>query len=200
MSRRTRAQLPIIPQLLRPVVQPKSIRNLLAKKEQQVLAYNRGAKDLGALRSGHTVRLVRTGKSSEEGVKAKVERCVGTRSLEVFTEDGARHRRNRHHLRKTKEACRSPKPGLVAEEGAVKPDQQSISLPEQAHTGYELSVVRMQTNVARGQADATNEHAMVSRLLEPRVQPVGLPVQGLTMHLGRVVRGPAYLKDYVAEM
>lgn len=92
----------------------------------------------------------------------------------------------------------------MAEEGAVQPDQQSISLPEQAQTGHELPVMRMQTNVGGGQADATNKHAMVSRLPEPRVQPVGLPVQGPTMRLGRVVRRPAclkdYLKDYVTEM
>ena len=99
----------------------------------------------------------------------------------MFTEDGARYRRNRRHLRKTKEACRNPKPDLVAEEGAVQPDQQSISLPEQAQTDHELSVMHMQTNVASGQADATNDHAMVSGLPKPRVQPVGLPVQGLTM-------------------
>ena len=55
----------------------------------------------------------------------------------------------------------------MVEEGVVQPDQQSISLPEQAQTGYELSVMRMQTNVARGQADATYEHAMVSRPPEP---------------------------------
>ena len=107
MSRRTRAQLPIIPKLLRPVVQPKIYQKLLAKKERQVFAYNRGVKDLGALRSGDTVRLVPPGNPSKEAVKAKVERCVGTRSFEVATEDGARYRRNRRHLRKKKEACRS---------------------------------------------------------------------------------------------
>ena len=72
-----------------------------------------------------------------------------------------------------------------------------ISLPEQAQTGHELSVMCTQTNVASGQADATNEHAMVFRLPKPRVQPVGLAVQGPTMRLGRVVRRPSYLKDYV---
>ena len=114
MSRRTKAQPAIIPQPLRPVVQPKIYQKLLAKKEQQVLAYKRGAKDLGALRSGDTVRLVPPGNSSQEAVKAKFERCVGTRSLEVFTEDGAKYRRDRRYLRKTK-ACQSPTPGLVAE-------------------------------------------------------------------------------------
>ena len=84
-SRFTKAQLPIIPRLLRPVVQPKIYQKLLAKKEGQLLAYNRGAKDLGALRSRDTVRLVPPGNPSKEAVKAKVERCVGTRSFEAAT-------------------------------------------------------------------------------------------------------------------
>ena len=91
MSRRTRAQLPIIPKLLSLAFQPKIYQKLLAKKERQVLAYNRGAKDLGALRSVDTVRLVPPGNPSKEAVKAKVERCVGTRSFEAATEDGARY-------------------------------------------------------------------------------------------------------------
>ena len=40
------------------------------------------------------MRLVPPGNSSKEIVKVKVERCVGTRSFEVVTEDGARYRRN----------------------------------------------------------------------------------------------------------
>ena len=63
MSKRTRAQLRIVPQLLRPVVQPKIYQTLLAKKERQVLGDNRGAKDQGALRRGDTVRLVPPGNS-----------------------------------------------------------------------------------------------------------------------------------------
>ena len=195
MSRRTRAQLPIIPKLLRPVVQPKIYQKLLAKKERQVFAYNRGVKDLGALRSGDTVRLVPPGNPSKEAVKAKVERCVGTRSFEVATEDGARYRPNRRYLRKTKEACQSSRPALVAEEGVEQSDQQSTSLPEQAQTGHELSAPCKRTT--SGQVDATNEHAMALRQLEPLVQPSGLPVQGPTTRSGRVVKKPAYLRDYV---
>ena len=110
MSRRTRAQLPIIPQHLGPVVHPGTYQKPLANKERQVFAYNRAAKDLEALRSGGTVRFMPPGKSTKEAVKAKVERCVGTRSYEVVTEDGARYRRNRRHLRKSKEPCGGPKP------------------------------------------------------------------------------------------
>ena len=85
----------------------------------------------------------------------------------VVTEDGARYRRNRRHLRRTKEAYRSPKPGLVAEEDTVQPDQQSLSLPEQEQIGHELSAPCMLTNVPSGQADALNEPAVTCRQPEP---------------------------------
>ena len=112
--------------------------------------------------------------------------CVGTRSFEVATKDGARYRRNRRHLKKTKEACRSSRPALVAEGGVEQSDQQSISLPEQAQTGHELSAPCKWTTVPSGRVDATNGHAMASRQPEPLVQPCGLLVQGLTTRPGRV--------------
>lgn len=85
----------------------------------------------------------------------------------VVTEDGARYRRNRRHLRRTKEAYRSPKPGLVAEEDTLQLDQQSLSLPEQAQTGHGLPAPCWLTNVPTGQADAINEPAVTSRQPEP---------------------------------
>ena len=85
-------------------------------------------------------------------------------------------------------------------EGALQSDQHTISLPEQAQTSHELSVMCMQTNIASGQADATNEHAMVSRLPEPQVQHIGLPVQGLTMRSGRVVIMYYLLSSHLAAL
>ena len=41
------------------------------------------------------MRFMPPGKSTKEAVKAKVERCVGTRSYKVVTEGGARYRRDR---------------------------------------------------------------------------------------------------------
>ena len=72
-------------------------------KAKQALSYNKGAKDLKELREGDTVRLIPPGSPTKEAVKARVHGQVGTRSYEVVTEDGARYRRNRVHLRKTKE-------------------------------------------------------------------------------------------------
>ena len=146
------------------------------------------------------MQLVPPGNPSKEAVKAKVERCVGTRSFEVATEDGARYRRNRRHLRKTKEACRNSRPALVAEEGVEQSDQQSTSLPEQAQTGHELSAPCKRTTVPSGRVDTTNGRAMASRQPEPLAQPSGLPVRGPTRRSVRVVKKPTYLRDYVTGM
>ena len=89
---------------------------------------------------------------------------------------------------------------LVAEEGVEQSDQQSTSLSEQAQTGHELSAPCKRTTVPSGRGDATNGHAMASRQPEPLVQPSGLPVQGPTTRSGRVVKKPAYLRDYVTGM
>ena len=94
------------------------------------------------------MQLVLSGNPSKETVKAKVEN--GNQSFEVATEDGARYHRNHHHLRKTKEACRSSRPALVAEEGVEPSDQQSTSLPEQVQTGHELSAPCKWTTVPSG--------------------------------------------------
>ena len=49
LSEQTDKSTTIISQLLTPVVLPRTYQQLLTNKERQVLAYNSGAKDLGAL-------------------------------------------------------------------------------------------------------------------------------------------------------
>ena len=50
------------------------------------------------------MRLIPPRSLTGESIKARVDNSVGTRSYEVVTEDGARYRRNRRHLRKTRES------------------------------------------------------------------------------------------------
>ena len=48
------------------------------------------------------VRLFPLRRLTKEAIKARLDKVpVGTRSYEMITEDGARYRRNRRHLRKT---------------------------------------------------------------------------------------------------
>lgn len=50
------------------------------------------------------MRLIPPPSLTNEAIKVRVEKPVGTRSYKVITEDGARYRRNRRRLRKITEA------------------------------------------------------------------------------------------------
>ena len=70
------------------------------------MQYNKGAKKLEELRPGGIVRL--QPQKSEFGKKtdwtqARVEGKVNIKSYQVRTEDGRVYRRNRQHLRRTRE-------------------------------------------------------------------------------------------------
>ena len=104
MSRRTRTQVPTLPRLLKSVIDHNVHDKLLTNKERQATNYNKGATDLTELKSGDTVCLIPPRSLSSESIKARVDKSLGTRSYEVVTEDGARYRRNRPHLRKTRES------------------------------------------------------------------------------------------------
>ena len=109
------------------------------------------------------------------------------------TEDGAKYRRNRRHLRKTKKPCEGAKSSSVAEEGAKQPSQQLMSFPRRAQTTNEPAAPCIQTDAPSSQADTTNEPVLPTE----NAEPVALPVQGAMIRSGRVVRRPGYLKDYV---
>ena len=104
MNRCTRTQVPTLPRLVKPVVDHNVHDKLLTNKECQAINYNKGAKDLAEFKSGDTVRLIPHRSLNNESVKARLDKSVGTRSYEVVTEDGARYRRKRPHLRKTRES------------------------------------------------------------------------------------------------
>ena len=103
ISRRTKTRLLVIPALLKPKVDQNVHQQIMVGKAKEALCYCKGAKDLKALRKGDTVRLIPPRSPTKEAVKARVHGQVGNRSYEVVTEDGARYRRNRVQLRKTKE-------------------------------------------------------------------------------------------------
>ena len=105
ISRRTRTLLPTANNLL----QPRSIsaKHEREKKEdvqkKQVHYYDRNARNLPILDKGETVRMKLFTLDTKEWKKAVVMRRLYERSYEVETADGASYRRNRAHLRMTKE-------------------------------------------------------------------------------------------------
>ena len=106
-SRRTRTQLPTISELLKPEL-PQGIegeiqRRRLKAKQQ----YDRAAKELPVLKEGQVVR-IQPVKHQERWRKGTVLKKVNNRSYLVKTANGYIYRRNRRHLRQTKERPDDP--------------------------------------------------------------------------------------------
>ena len=106
-NRRTRTLLPISEKLLKQEVQKGMGGRLRSSKSRQVYYYNRGVKDLLPPRVGDTGRVRPTSDRRQTWQKAVVTgQASQPRSYEVMTEEGARYRRNRRHLRKMGETAR----------------------------------------------------------------------------------------------
>lgn len=104
-GRRTKTLIPTSRKLLK----PKTIKRVKESKERmqskQARYYDKTAKELPQLRKGDTVRLKRTNDKSETTwEKAQVQEQTNIRSYRIQTEDGREYRRNRKHLRASKES------------------------------------------------------------------------------------------------
>ena len=104
-GRRTRTLIPTTSELLKPKIVEDVQGKLLKTKQLQAKHYNISAKELPPpLRKGEIVRVKPTDRSGR-WFKARVEHQVDVRSYKVRTEDGKIFRRNRRHLRNSKEPC-----------------------------------------------------------------------------------------------
>lgn len=114
-GRRTKTPLPTSNQLLKPKLPEEVDQKLKLQKAKQSLYYNQGAKELKELRPGDTVRLQplksHLGKK-KDWTQARVEGKVDIRSYQVRTEDGRIYRRNRRHLRHTREVMPHSEDGM----------------------------------------------------------------------------------------
>ncbi|XP_028414080.1 uncharacterized protein LOC114537149 [Dendronephthya gigantea] len=109
-GRRTLTQLPTAEPLLKPQPAPVDVRKqILTRKEKQASYYNRQTKELPTLKEGQVVRITPQPNDREKKwIKGQVTREAGIRSYEVITEDGRQFRRNRKHLRASKEQFYQP--------------------------------------------------------------------------------------------
>ena len=97
-GRRTKTLLPTSSRLLVPGSVHGVPHKLKERKAKQAYYYDRGAKELNRLKPGDVVR-VKLRPNSKEWTRAAVDKEVDIRSLE----DGRTYRRNRRHLRQTRE-------------------------------------------------------------------------------------------------
>lgn len=108
-GRRTRTLIPTTSELCKPKIVENVRGKLLKRKQLQAKHYNISAKELPHLSKGEIVRVKPTDRSGR-WFKARVEQQVDVRSFEVRNEDGKIFRRNRRHLRNSKEpACTTGK-------------------------------------------------------------------------------------------
>ena len=102
--RRTKTSLPTASRLLEPEPVKQVREKLYERKEIQAKYFNKGSKELPSLQEGETVRMKpKAHDHAKRWVKAQVEKQVDVRSYAVRTEDGRQYRRNRKHLRKSRE-------------------------------------------------------------------------------------------------
>ena len=109
MQRRTKTLLPTKETLLKPKLNTNVAKQQEHKQQKQAHYYNRGAKELSQLKPGDVVR-VQPDKYKKNWQKAVVKKIVAPRSYEIRTEAGVTLRRNRRHLRYSKEGFQSSKP------------------------------------------------------------------------------------------
>ena len=123
LNRRTRTLLPTTARLLAPRGEEylkKDRTRIDEQKAKQTENYNRTARDLPVLEEGDVVRMkpFRLGQKAWE--KAVVQRRLDERSYEVDTPDGT-YRRNRVHLRRTREEATPQARPLVPETKVLIP-------------------------------------------------------------------------------
>ena len=195
-GRRTRTLISTPNELIKPKIAEDVPGKLLKRKQLQAKYYNMSVKELPALSSGDVVRVKPTDRSGR-WYKARVEQQVDVRSYDVRTENGQIFRRNRGHLRSSKEPmCASTNP--VAD-----------SLPEVAPTNLVPAA-----NPISGESSTSQEVQLPTDATESVAQdkvnsgarPKGIPVPSKPVkstdlpvtRSGRVSKPPSYLKDFLA--
>ena len=190
-GRRTRTLLPTTSYLLKSKVQEDVNDKLLKQKSKQAKYYNQNTKELPPLQTGEVVRVApKLGDRERKLFKAQVEDQVDIRSYEVRTEDSRLYRRNRRHLRQSKEP-------FVQTSGTslVRPPQDNPSNPAPAAAEPirpQLTGQPVRNNLASQPKQA--EPVTDSPSQEPPSGPVKPTV---VTRSGRVSRTPQYLQDFV---
>ena len=141
---------------------------------KQANYYNRSAHNLPTLETGETVRMKTPNKHWEKAVVLSEHK---PRSYEIETESGARYRRNRRHIRKSREIMSQN------ENFDIEPDNLQLALP--AFTSEHESVVREPI------AEVPNINPLI-----PDVNPQISNSDKYVTRSGREVKTPARFKDF----
>ena len=179
MSCRTKTLLPATNQLLRPQASSTAEQRtkLVERQIKQKLYYDRHAKDLQPLSKGHVVRVKPFRPGEKDWRKVVVIGQPDKRSYTVETSDGGVYRRNRVHLKRTKQ-----QPPMVQLDNEPAHSTNPASSKPTDHTKTP-SPPRMDesSKVKSSQSDVKVNSTPLKMALRP----------------ARVRRPPERLKDYV---
>jgi hypothetical protein len=181
LSRRTKTPLPMVSSLLKPKVVKDVPYKLTRAKAKQQEYYNSSAKELAPLCAGDVVR-VKLKDKDRHWTKAKVEGQVDVRSYNIRTEDGRPFRRNRRHLRASKEMYDPHVDQPLPIPMPVVP-----TTPIEIGSTQETPTIEQATSVAGPETPAQTLKTPIEVTSQSRT----------TTSSGRRVKTPSYLKDYV---
>ena len=186
LCRRTRTLIPTNKNLLKPTI-PKNVgQKLLAQKSKQAYYYNEGAKELPELKEGDRVRIkpLKLAEKHKPWIQAEVEGKVDVRSYQVRTEDGRVYRRNRQHLKYSRDQPEEidVQPPLTETRTTKNNGQQSSEDP--------IVVVQPTSDQSRQEP----EKGLVKQHITVKTAPV-LPDGQLRTRSGRIVRKPSRYQD-----
>jgi hypothetical protein len=174
LNRRTRTRLPTTDTLLAPRIVEKEaeIAKIKNQHDRQAFYYNKQAQKLTPLHEGQTVRMKPFTLGNRSWQKATVKQRLDDRSYKVEGPQGNTYRRNRVHLRKTKEPPLQPA------------TYDSILQEENIKTANDKILTTYETDHQQAQDvnDGTDEES-------------SQPWHTVTRS-GRVAKRPAYLDDY----
>eukprot|EP00795_Rhopilema_esculentum_P000118 gene118-biopygen6786 len=163
-SIRAKTLLPISKKLLEPKVVNGVQKKLRKRKEIQSKYYNRGTRELSALKKVDAVRIKpRNSDRTGRWTKGCVIEQVGIRSYDVRAEDGRIFRRNRKFLRQTKG------PFFADEEDSIifpRKEREAVARPYEDHQS-EMEQFDPQ-EAPHSRPDATEEETAAARPAETR--------------------------------
>ena len=183
MNRRTKTLLPTTREPLKPrsVVPDTEITALWKRQEKQAQHYNKSAKELEPLATGDVVRMKPFVAGKKTWEKAMVKEQVDETLYTVETANGDTYRRNRFHMRKTKESMDNTSAPVEQPQGQTSPLPDTLQLRSRE--------IQRATENAVQQAET------------PGAIPDGVQHKAIPDHTStrprRVTKPPAWLKDYV---
>ncbi|XP_062576513.1 uncharacterized protein K02A2.6-like [Saccostrea cucullata] len=196
-GRRTRTRLTLSSKQLKTHNSSGISRKLYKRKGKEASYYNCGTKELQKLHAGDTVRIRPFGRE-KSWTKAQVRDQVDIRSYEVRTEDGRVYRRNRKHLRLSREPFSKED---LPRNTSLFPDVNKDNLETSVSTNRDMD--RVETPV-QSTLQARNTPIVDKSITPAKTCPLPNPTSEVSgkrhTRSGREIKPPQKYQDFVCNV